>query len=125
LAKITLGTLVDVSRYLATDAGKQLADFIPLMADVTRETVSALKNGLNFQDNFDAEIKTVTLTHNVEQIMLTRKQPMGIVPMRVVSTSVGIDGLAWYINQRNQVVVKATLTGSPVGAQSVVLAIFF
>lgn len=123
--KITITRLLDVAKPLATEAGQQMADFFNYMAEFVELTVRSLRNGLTFADNFDATEKTVSLTHNVAQIVSSPKVARGIVPMRVVSQTTGLDAFAWYYDDTDRLTVKAKFTDAPTDAIEVVLVIFF
>ncbi len=123
--KITVTRLLEATKYLATQFGQEAPDFFSYMSEFVDNCVRALRNGLTFADNFDATIKPLTLTHNTAQVitLATGKTAVGILPLRVVSTTTGLDSLAWYYDQQNRLTVKAAFTGAPTDAQQVLLAI--
>lgn len=124
MARFSLNRLLDTSKMQATKAGQELYDFIDYVSLFSEQVLRALRNQLTFQDNFAAKIKVVTLLHNVEQVIDTNgDNPTGIFVTRVISTSVGIDSFAWWINGLGQTVVKAGLTGAPTEPQKVQLVI--
>ena len=124
--KLSLSRLLETSKFISTDAGQQLADFIEYVADLAENTIRALQNQLTFQDNFNAKVSLVSLKHNVEQIVNTDlKRPIGIIPLQTVSTTTGVDSIIWYINNSGQTVVKVGLVGAPAAAVDVTLAILF
>ena len=124
--KMNISRLLETSKFASTDAGQQLADFIQYVADLAENVIRALQNQLTFQDNFNAKVSTISLKHNVEQVVNTDfKRPMGILPLQAISTTTGVDSLIWYVNNSGQTVVKVGLVGSPTAAVDVTLAILF
>ena len=84
-----------------------------------------LRNGLTFQDNFSCSIRPVTVKHNEEAVVGASKPVIGIIPIRVASTAVGIDSFAWYYDDKGRLIVKVGLTGAPTTAYSVTLILLF
>ncbi len=82
MARLTLNRLLETSKFLATDAGQELNDFIVYVSDLASQTMSALRNGLTFADNMNCLVKTLTLTSGVSQIVDTGgKTPIGVMTM--------------------------------------------
>ncbi len=126
MAKLNVSTLFETSKALATDAGKQLGDFITWNADAARQIISALRNNLTFRDNFNCVVRNVSLSDGVDQPINTDgRQPSGIIPVRVVSSSISLDSFGWYINDANETVARATFTPAPSGTIPVILVILF
>lgn len=123
--RITLTRLLETSKYLATEVGQAIPGFFDYMAEFVEQVTRSLRSGLTFSDNFDCDVKTVTLTHNTEQIVSATKTAFGILPVRVVSQGVGIESFAWWYNDQGALTVKAAFTGSPTSAQSVVIVVLF
>lgn len=123
--KITLTRLLETSKYLATEVGQAIPGFFDYMAEFVEQVTRSLRSGLTFSDNFDCEVKTVTLKHNTEQIVSATKSVFGILPVRVVSQGTGIESFAWWYNDQGTLTVKAAFTGAPTAAQSVVLVVLF
>lgn len=124
--KVSMPRLLEVSRYLSTKAGQELADFISYVSDLTEQVIRALNKGIGFVENVDCDVKTVTIKSGTETVVNTNaKRPIGIFPIRVLSTGVGIESMTWFINQSGQVVVKLGLTGSPSGTFDVSLVILY
>lgn len=121
--KITITRLLETSKYLATEVGQQIPDFFSYMGDLVDNTVRALRNGLTFLDNFDCTVITVAVVHNTPQVVSVPKTAVGILTLRLVSTSYGIDSFAWYYDERGRLSVKVGITGAPTLSQQVVLAI--
>lgn len=124
--KLSVTRLLETAKLLQTEAGKQLSELIDYTNNTFEQLIRALRNGLTFGDNFNAKVSTVELTNNVYQAVNTDgKTPIGIFCVRVVSTSVGMDSLAWYVNDKGSTQVNMTFTGAPTTAQKVVLIILF
>jgi hypothetical protein len=124
--KITLSRLLETAKLLQTEAGQQLSDLIEYVNTGFEQIVRALRNGLTFGDNFNCKIATIDLTHNTLQAVNSdSKTPIGIIPIRTLSTTTGVDSFIWYIDQGGQLQVKAGFVGSPSGVQKVTLIILF
>lgn len=123
--KITVTRLLEATKYLATSFGQEAPDFFTYMSDFVDNAVRALRNGLTIADNFDATLKTLSVTHNTAQVITlpSGKTAVGIIPLRLVSTTYGIDSFAWYYDERGRLTVKVGITSAPSDAQQVVLAI--
>jgi len=123
--KITLTRLLEVSKYLATEVGQQIPDFFGYMSELTDNTVRALRNGLTYADNFDCTIRTIDVSNNATQVLVLdgQKRAIGIIPIRVLSTTHAIDSILWYYDERDRLTVKCGFTGSPTSAQKVTLVI--
>ena len=130
MAKINVSKLIDTGKFLATAAGKELADLITYLADFVEQVIRTLNKGVTITDNLAAKTATVALKHNTEQVINTdNKIPIWIAPARVVSPIYGIDDFHWFVNSANEVVVRVGYSGSPSPSASitydVVLVIFF
>jgi hypothetical protein len=123
--KCTITRLPEISRFLATEVGKAIPDFFTYMAEFIEVTVRSLRGGLTFTDNFDCQVKTVSLVHNTAQVISASKAATGIIPVRVISKTTGIDGFIWYYDDLEKLTVKASFVGSPTTATEVLLVILF
>jgi len=123
--KITITRLLETSKALATEAGKQLADPITYLSELAEQTVRSLRNGLTFSDNFDATIATVALKHNTAALVAASKSVTGIIPTRTFSSRYPLDSFTWYVDEANRVTVKAGFVGSPAAAINVSLLILY
>lgn len=111
---------------VATDAGQQLQEALTFLNDVSDQVLRALRNGLTFQDNFNCLVTESTLKHDTEtQISTSGKRPSGVIPLRVLSTSSGIDGITWFLNNQGQLIVKIKFTDAPTESRKVQLLILF
>lgn len=124
--KLSITSLLEASKLLATKSGQELAELIDFVNDLADQTIRVLRQGITIRDNFKAELMTATLKNNVEQTINYKGQQIYEVrPLRVVSAVYGVDSFHWYLNNANQLVVKLGFTNSPTEAQTVNLAIFY
>lgn len=123
--KLTITRLLETSKILATEVGQAIPDFFDYIAEFVEQVTRSLRGGLTFADNFACEIKTVTVKHNTEQVVSSTKQVVGIIPIRVISTSIGIDSFTWFYSDRGELTIKASLTGAPTATTPIVIVILF
>lgn len=124
--KLSVSKLLDTSKLLTSQAGQQLQELINYTSQTFSQVISALRNGLSYQDNFDCLIQRVSLTHNTSQVInrgpLT-KSVIGVVPMQTISTTTCVTALVWYMDSGNNLVVVPQLLGAPSSPVTVVLRI--
>jgi hypothetical protein len=126
VAKITISRLFETSKILTTKSGQELQEFISYVADFAEQTLRNLKNGLTFADNVNCQISTYGLQHNVDQSINTAgKTPLGIIPLRVISSTTGIDTFGWYVADNGAIRIKAGFTGAPAGNIDLTVVILF
>ena len=125
MAKVNISRLFDTSKLLVTKSGQELQEFITYVADLAEQTVRNLKNGITFKDNINCQISTYSLSHNVDQTINISQTPIGIIPLRVISSSVGIDSFGWYVTDSGDIKIKAGFTGAPSGKVDLSLVILF
>ena len=125
MSKITITSIFEISKALATKSGQELAPPLEFLADFGEQALRALRGGLLFRDNFDGEFKNVELKHDTAQIISMSKTPVDIWVTRVVTTSDFITSFGWYFNDDSQVVVKAKFENIPSDPIVVRLAIMF
>lgn len=130
MARPTISRTFDPARILKIVAqklsGESFLEFFDYFTPFCEQVLRILRGALTFKDNMASIQPTVSLTHNTSQIVNTDgKIPVGIIPIKVISTSSGTDSFAWYVDEKSQVTVKITFTGSPTGPLSVVLLILF
>jgi hypothetical protein len=125
MAKYNISRLLETTRLLATEAGGQLKDLISYTSEMAENVARLLRNGLTFQDNFSCEIREVSLKHDTTAIVGATKPVTGILPIRVLSTSTGLDSFSWYYDDQGRLTVKAGFTGSPAAAQKMTLVMLF
>jgi hypothetical protein len=126
MAKLSISRLLETSKLLSTKAGQELREALVYLNDLADQVLRALRQGLTFEDNFKCTIVTVSLQNNVESVVYTDNQNIfGVLPIRVISTSYGIDSTLWFKNSNNELVVKLGLSGSPTEAVQVQLIVFY
>jgi len=126
MAKLSIQRLLEASKLKATEAGQQLDELIDFVNDLADQMVRSIRNGLNFQDNFNCLVSTLEISDGEETVVNTGGQtPYGIIPLRVISQTVSVTNLVWYVDDKGQTKVTASLAGSPVGKQKVVVVILF
>lgn len=125
MAKLSLSRLFDTAQTLSTDVGQQITDFVDYVAELAKQVLTALKNGLNFADNFDCATAIVSLTHNAPQIVSATKTPTGVLFTRVYSTTALLTGSGWYLDSQNRLVVTATFSTFPSSPIQVSLVILY
>ena len=125
MAKINISRIFEISRMLATDAGRQLQPALIFLAELSEQSLRALKNGLTLRENFKGEFKVVSLTHNVDQVVSVTQVPTDVFVGRAFTTSSHVDWFGWYMNADNNLVVNAGFVGSPSAKIDVRLDILF
>lgn len=124
MARLTIGRIFELSKALATAAGKELADFINDYADTREQVVRALRNGITLKDNINCILSTVSLKHNTPQIVNTSgRQPVvvfvGRTAKQIYNCSIG-----WEMNNNGELSVLPTITGTTNAIDVVLLIIF-
>lgn len=107
---------METSKYVATQAGAQLSDMITQLADFMDQGVRSLRNGLTFRDNFDCQIKAVSLKNDTETAIAVSKQVTGIIVTRVLSTTYSLDSFLWFYDSNSKLSLRATFTPVPTDA---------
>lgn len=106
--KLSVPRLFDAARLLSTKAGQELSELINFSQYAFEQLIRALRNGLTFEDNFNAKMVTVTLRHNREQSLNVSGTITGIIPLRVISFA-GLDQITkfgWYITSSGSPSIK-------------------
>lgn len=122
MAKVNISRLFEVSRYLTTQSGQELKDALEYISSFATETVRNLKQGLTFGDNFDAEIKSISVVSGVETtIMPSKKTNITQVMLRRVinNTYYTVDSFGWKYGAAGNLVVKIVFSGSPPATTSI------
>jgi len=126
MARVTLSRLFEVSKYMTTDAGKDLKDALVYLSEFVEVVTRNLSGGLTFADNFDTEIKEVTCRPDTELIILTnqRRRVTEVVCRQAIDdTYYVIDSFGWKYSSEGNVVIKASFDGSPAATTDVKLAL--
>lgn len=123
---INLTRVFERSKIALTDAGQQLSDFLDYMAQFTEQVIRSLRNGLTFQDNFNAKVAVYKLTHNVATAINTNnKRPVGMFAIRTQSETNALSSLNWFFTSQGEVSATATFIGSPTNPIDVTVVILF
>lgn len=124
MAKMTISRLFETSRILATKTGQEISDFIQYMAELAEQTIRNLRNGLTLEDNVRCLVRTITLTHNTQQIVnADGKNPLHVLATRAFGTF--IPNINWTIDTTGNLIVTPFFPTSPSGAFEVRLVIFY
>lgn len=118
MAKITIQRIYDAAKDLATKSGQELTNFLTFTTTAFEEVVSALKNSLSYEDNFDCKVMTVELFDDLEQQVSAAAGLKVIKEIRVrqvISAAYGIETFHWWVASDGNARVKATFTGTPPG----------
>lgn len=123
--KLTITRVLETSKHLATEVGKQIPDFLEYMAEFVNQSVAALRNGLTFRDNFDCQIKTVSLFHNTPQLVSAVRPVDGVIPIRVVKQGVMLRDFGWWYDDNNRLTFEVSFDTDPGKAIDVLVIILF
>lgn len=116
MAKITVSRIFELSKYLATKSGQELKDALVYLSEFAEVSLRNLRNGLTFADNFDCELKTVSLRSNNETkiSLASLKRPVDVKIRRVINNTYYIvDKFGWKFNSDGDIVITAVFSGSP------------
>lgn len=108
MSKVTLGRIFDVSRYITTDAGKQLKDALAFISDFAELTLRNLRNGLTFVDNVDCVVKTISMITNAEEIIEVpgSKRVTQVMVRRILDDQYYVyNGFGWRYTKSGQLAV--------------------
>lgn len=110
MAKVTISRLFEVSKYLVTDAGKELKDALVYISEFVEVMTRNLRNGLTFVDNFDARLKDAAVLPCIESVILTGevRRVKEVVIRRVIdNTYYIVTKYGWKYNSEGNVVIFA------------------
>lgn len=116
MAKITVSRIFELSKYLATKSGQELKDALTYISEFAEVSLRTLNKGLTFPDNFDCEIKTVTVRDGREQrISFTTKKRVASVMIRKVINDIyyEVESFGWKYAPDGNVIIIVNFTGSP------------
>jgi hypothetical protein len=126
MAKITIQRIFETTKALATEAGQSLQDFINFNAQFAEITLRALRNGLTYADNMDCEIRSVSLTHNVNQLISVKRRPTEVRVRRVFDPAFALSApLQWGFAAGGDVFLKAVFTPAPTTPITVEIIILY
>lgn len=127
MTKLAISRFLETSKFLATESGKELSDFISYVSDLADQSLRALRNGVGVRDNLDAVVKAVTVKHNTDAIVNTDgRVPLAVMPTyQATSLASMVSGFAWSVNQQGQVVVRMKFDNAPSTSLDISLVILF
>ncbi len=125
MAKYNVTRLLETAKPLATEAGEQLSGVITYLADFVENVSRCLRGGLSFSDNFNCEVRTVSVKDNVATVIGASKPVVGVIPTRVLSSEHHLTSFGWYYNSAGELTVQIGLTGTPTDSQKVTLVLLF
>jgi hypothetical protein len=126
MAKITVSRIFELSKYLATKSGQELKDALGYMSDFAEVTLRNLRNGLTFADNFDCEVRRITVKTNLESTIsiASRKRASSVQVRRVISDQYYIvEKFGWKYNSEGDIVVTIVFSGSPAATLDIAVEI--
>lgn len=124
--KLNISRIFETSKILATEAGQQLSELVTYMADLSEQVLRALRNQLNFTDNFDCIVVDVSVSEGVDQVINTdNKQPVGVLVNRVYSDTYGVASFRWWIGEDSATRVNVKFDPTPSAALRIRLVILF
>jgi hypothetical protein len=115
MAKVTLSRLFEVSKYMTTEAGKDLKDALEYLSEFVEVVTRNLRGGLTYGDNFNATLKSVTLREGSETVILEgeRRRVREVRVRRIVDDTYYIlSEFGWRYNPEGNVVVQADFKAS-------------
>jgi hypothetical protein len=129
MAKITISRLFEVSKYMTTDAGKELSDALQYLSEFVEVTIRNLRNGLTFTDNFNSIGKTVTVRPNNQTVVVGKdetRRVKEVVCRRVIDDKYyRLENFGWkYLASGDLVIMADFIDGdgsSPASTTDVIL----
>ena len=124
MAKVTIGTIFELSRYLATKSGQELRDALEYISQFAEVSLRCLRGGLTFSDNFDGELKMVSVRTDTETIIKTvsKKRASQIMIRRVVNDRYYVTtGFGWKFSNSGDIVIKVIFDDSPAATLDITL----
>lgn len=114
MTQIKVSKILETAKFIATDAGKELQDFIQYVSELADQVIRILRNGVTFADNMDAKFINVNLvTATATAINVGNRRPKMIMVAEVISVTYGVDSFSWYVDNDGSTKVKVGFTGSP------------
>ena len=107
--KIKIPNLVDVSKFLKTNSGQDLKEFIEYVASSSDEIVTAIQGNLTYGDNFLSEIKNIGVRHDTEEVVrLGRNDRVSEVRVRRIYDDAYyvVDSFGWKYDAQGNLVIK-------------------
>lgn len=113
--KLKISKVLDVSKFLPTQAGDQLKDLILYLGEFTQQIVQAVGGKLNFADNFLSEIKTINVISNeVLTVSVNGKRISNLFIIRSLDPAYYvIERFGWKYDNEGNLSVVIGLLGNP------------
>ncbi len=114
--KIKLSSVLDLSRYMKTPAGRSLKDVLEYLSMLAQETITALSNNLSYEDNFSCEIKRVIITNRVEtRVQASKNIPVKEIRIRRIydNNYYVVSSFGWTYDVSGNLSVVVNLDGRP------------
>lgn len=114
--KIKVSSVLDLSQYLSTGAGRQLKGALEYLAQFAEEIVTALTSNLNYADNFSCEIKNVQLRTGISTVIKTSKDtPVKEIRIRRIYDDIyyTVQSFGWKYDSSGQIILTVSFDGSP------------
>lgn len=115
--KIKLSSVLDLSKFLSTQAGRELRDLLEYVSQMAQQVITALTSNLSYADNFSCEIKNVQIKNNT----LTTIKPSKSLPVKEVRIRRVYDNqyyilnyFGWNYDQNDNINFIAKYLGSPI-----------
>lgn len=117
MVKIKLSSVLELSKFLSTQSGKELRDILEYLSQLSQQVITALTSNLSYGDNFDCEIKNIQVKSN----SFTTIAPSKAIPIREVRIRRVYDNIfyivdysGWNIDQNGNINFLAKFIASPV-----------
>jgi hypothetical protein len=113
--KIRISKVLDVSKFLETEAGNQLKDVLMYLGEFTQQIVQAVGGKLSYVDNFLSEVKTITAKNNEEiTVSVNGKRIFDVRVIRSLSPEFYIiERFGWKYDNSGNINLTLAVTGSP------------
>jgi hypothetical protein len=127
MAKITIQRVFDTTKALATEAGQSLQDMIQFQAQFAEVALRALRNGLNYADNMDCEIRQLSLSHDTQTVLTVgNKRPTEIRQRRILDVGHTLtQPIAWGFTAAGKPYVTASFSPTPTDPVSIEIIILY
>lgn len=124
--KLTISSIFDFATVASSKAAQELKIFIDYVNRVVDEVVKVLQGGLTFSDNFQGQQLVVELQHGVEtKVAIRRQQVLGILPLKVLSSTDALESLISSVNQEGQLILVPEFKLASTTKYNVTLFILF
>jgi len=125
--KLTTNRNFETSKVLETKAAQEtgIKDFIQFCSDAFSQIISALRNGLSFEDNMRCFSQQVDLTTGVGQEINTNGKTPLHAWISKPSYAYPLKSFGWKINDNGKLQVIATMDNSPTAPVTLTMLIFY